>query len=447
MNADRLAVVGLITVLALAAHGQPATSPEPAPPGGAESPLSSSQAATEDAAETYWLKVTGDRVNLRSRPDTNCVVVDRLDAGTVLQARGAEFGWHAVVPPEGTFCYVSGEFIDKRSDTEGVVSVRAGNLRVRVGSLVQTIDPNSADVLALLPRGTRVEVLGSSGDWVRIAPPADVMFYIFGEHAVRISAEEAEELRRLNADAPAEATEPEAADEGTPEEAAANEQPTTTQPTAAAQADNEPAAAAPTRPGVVVISRTTPWGRRLAAVEEAIEQEQTRPPLDQNWETTLIRLMPIARQQDEPGVARVAAAWYEQLAERQLSQRRLRLARAIVARDKVEQMRLRIELERIEAARAQLRDARYAARGELLESTLPRADDAPAYKLRDPIGGAVVAYLRFVPGSGVTPRDRVGQYVGVRGEKEDNAALGAPVVTVQELETLNRPATEVLESR
>ncbi|MBN2445546.1 MAG: hypothetical protein JXO22_02395, partial [Phycisphaerae bacterium] len=87
-----------------------------------------------------WLRITGDRVGLRVRPDSNSLLVARLDCDAVLQSVGEQFGWYAVLPPEGVFSLVSTEYVDRRGEHDGVVSLASGNLRVRAGSLVSDVD-------------------------------------------------------------------------------------------------------------------------------------------------------------------------------------------------------------------------------------------------------------------------------------------------------------------
>ena len=159
-------------------------------------PLASAPSATTPAAaETIWLRVTADEVNLRSRPDANSVPVAQVERDTVLRGLGRDaYGWYRVAPPAGVFSYVAKEYVDRRGPIEGIVSVRSGTLRVRVGSLVRELDPLQSEVQVVLERGAAVRIVGEQGEWLRIAPPPGVCVYVSGEQVVMIGEDVAKRL-------------------------------------------------------------------------------------------------------------------------------------------------------------------------------------------------------------------------------------------------------------
>jgi len=370
-------------------------------PSAVDGPLDAAVAPAE-----YGLRVTGERVGLRALPDVNSALVARLPRGFVLRAVGAQHGWHRVVPPGGVFSYVSGEYVDRRSETEGVVSLASGNLRVRVGSLAVSLKPEQSDVQTTLPLGTRVRIVGSDGEWLRIVPPDGVRLYINAEYVDRIEAAElAVALREQGSLA-----------------VAPNERPTPT--------------TAPAGPDL-----NGPWGRRLLAVEQGIEEQDTRPALERNWDAALEALASIARQREEPHVARLAAEWMRTLRQRQADQAVLREAQAILADKQRDSARLERELEQIRRAREQARDGGYAARGAVIRSATASGDPrAPRYALQDPVTRRIVAYLRPVGNVGLEAW--AGRYVGVHGTRTASAELGADVIDVTRVEGLQAPATE-----
>ena len=206
------------------------------------------QPATRPQNEEYWLRVTAETLNLRSRPDTNSVPVIRLERDAVLRAVGSQFGWHKVVPPEGVFSYVSAAHVARQGETEGIVSVTSGALRVRVGSLIQDVDPAGADVQTVLERGTSVRILGAAGEWLKIAPPAGVYAYAADAYVTRVDDDVAARLMA--------------------------QQGVASRPV---QATASRAAARPVRPASVPTTTAPdlsgPWGQRLVLVEAAIETE------------------------------------------------------------------------------------------------------------------------------------------------------------------------------
>jgi len=370
--------------------------------------------AATQAAE-FWIRVTASEVNVRARPDVNSTPVSRVPRDTLLRATGVEYGWYRVRPPEGVFSLVAAAFVERRGVGEGVVRVRSGALRVRVGSLVQAVDPERSDVQTLLENGAPVRVLGEQGAWLRIAPPAGVGYYVSSEHAERVSDEAAAKLRPAGgvAERPRPPAEPSA-----------------------------PAAEAPDLGG--------PWGRQLLAVESAIAAEAERPALEQQWGELIARLSPIALQREEPMVAELARRWMTQLEERLAQRETLRAADELIRRSAREQAQHERELERI--ARLRQRAATqpaFTAQGELLRSqAVSDAGGRRFYKLQDPVTHRVEAYLRTGPG-GPELEPHVGRYVGVRGTRHADPKLGADIVEVRELMILGElgPATQPASGR
>ena len=401
---------------------------------GQTGPLTSAPSVTTQAtAETIWLRVTADDVNVRSRPDANSVPVARVERDAVLRAVGRDsYGWYRLIPPEGVFSYVAKEYVDRRGPGEGLVSVRSGTLRVRVGSLVRELDPLQSEVQALLESGATVRIVGEQGDWLKIAPPAGVYAFVFGDHVEAIGEEVA--VR-----------------ESAPSAAAA--QPVASQPAAVRTAD---VADRPTTQPADVSTRPTtrpadgpdltgPWGQRLLLAETAIEVEGRKPLLEQSWTEAFAWLRPIAAQREAPMVARLAQAWTAQLTQRMSEQDAVRDAEEVLRRAARDQAQHERELERIERARQAASRSAFAARGELLRSDAVGARDGKRwYKLQDPVTKRVEAYVEVDPQSRLDAERLVGQYVGVRGRRRTEPGWGADVVRADEIVVLERaePATQ-----
>jgi hypothetical protein len=133
------------------------------------------QATTQPTAEETWLRVTAEEVYIRSRADANSLPVARVPRDTLLHAVGRDpYGWYRIQPPAGVFSLVAAEYVDRRGPSAGIVSVRSGTLRVRVGSLVRDVDPLQAEVQTLLERGAAVQIVAEQGPWLRIVPAPGV---------------------------------------------------------------------------------------------------------------------------------------------------------------------------------------------------------------------------------------------------------------------------------
>ncbi|MCK4340184.1 MAG: SH3 domain-containing protein, partial [Phycisphaerae bacterium] len=284
------------------------------------------QPASQPTAQAYWLRVTADRLNVRSQPDANSIVVTRVERDAILRALGSRFGWHRVLPPEGVFSYVSAAHVERQSETEGLVAVRSGTLRVRVGSLVRELDPLKSEVQTLLERGTPVRIVGAQGEWLKIVPPEGVYLYVSDKYVQQVSDEVAARLG--------------AAITTTPQPAGIT----------SGEPSPQPIAVAATQPAEGP-DLSGPWGRRLVQVETAITAQAARPALEQAWDEPLTHLRPIAAQRAEPLAARLAAAWIVQLEERGADQEALRAAEEVLQRTARERARHERELERIKRLR------------------------------------------------------------------------------------------------
>lgn len=153
------------------------------------------QPAQPVTTPNYWLRTTANLVNVRSRADLNSRVVARVPLNTVLRGVAEEGDWHRILPPDGVFSLVSAAYIDRQSQTHGVVRVNVGTLRVRVGSTVVDVDPLKEEVQTRLTRGTPVDIVGEQSDgWLRIKPPAGVYYYISKTYTERITEDEARRL-------------------------------------------------------------------------------------------------------------------------------------------------------------------------------------------------------------------------------------------------------------
>jgi hypothetical protein len=375
---------------------------------------------TQPGPEGYWLRVMAEGVYLRSRPDANSLPVARLERDAVLRATGSEFGWHRVLPPEGVFSFVAAHYVEQQSDGTGVVSVRSGTLRVRVGSLVFDTDPLQCEVQTRLPRGTTVRIVGRQDDWLKIVPPEGVYMYVSGRYAKRVGDEVA---ARLGAP-------------GSPASQPGGITPATSRPTAEGEKQRQ-ADGAPDLSGR--------WGQRLVLVEAAIEAEARKPVQEQSWTAAIASLRPVAAQREEPTVARLAAAWITRLEQRIVDQGASRAARELARREARNKAQTQRELERIQRAQQNPTSRpTFDARGTLLPSYVSGDEGAsPRYRLVAPLTGRVQAYLEFPQPPGIDPQAYVGKYVGVRGERARQASLGADVIRVSEIVVLGRelPAT------
>ena len=112
------------------------------------------------------IRVTGQRVNLRSAGTGRASIVHVVSNGDELVAvKGLNGDWVAVKVPSDAGLWVYGELV-----RDGVVSVPKLDARSGAG-----ID---SQIICHLKEGDKVNVTGRSGDWLKIEPPSDCVFYI-----------------------------------------------------------------------------------------------------------------------------------------------------------------------------------------------------------------------------------------------------------------------------
>lgn len=382
--------------------------------------------ATQPAEARYWLRVTADRVNVRSRADLNSRIVGHVDRDDVLEAVGREYGWHRIVPPAGVYSLVSAGYVERVGPERGIVRVNT-TLRVRVGSDIQPRDPMVSEVQTRLPPNAEVEIVGALDDgWLKIVPPPGVYVYVSDDFVAQISAEVAQRLRAARATV-------------------------TSRPSSMAAGRTRPVTqrAATSRPGEPP-ELAGQWGRQLEQVLLAVQSEGRKPEVEQSWGTVLPRLRPIAAQRQEPQVAKLAAAWIEKIEQRMQEQAALRAGRGIARPAEHDAARHARELEEIRRQKEGLATRpTFDARGVLRPSfALPAGPYGLRYRLQDPFTHEVQAYVELPPELGIDVRACLGKYVGVRGEKQPAKGAGAALLRVKHMTVLNpdgpttRPARE-----
>ena len=113
------------------------------------------QAETNDVLK---IRVTGDRVSLRAKPDINSDLLDRAMRGEEMVYFEKTNGWLAVQAPESLDFWVAGEYVQN-----GVIQPE--KLNVRSGPSL------NYSVVAVLNEGDTVSLRGEFNDWLKIAPP------------------------------------------------------------------------------------------------------------------------------------------------------------------------------------------------------------------------------------------------------------------------------------
>ena len=120
---------------------------------------------TDTAVDLQKIRVTGDRVSLRSAPSLEGYLLESTMRGDELVYLGSSNGWVAVEAPDRVDFWVAAQYV-----TDGEVQPK--KLNVRAGP-----NQNYAKV-ALVLRGDKLTVRGESNGWLQIAPPAGSRVWI-----------------------------------------------------------------------------------------------------------------------------------------------------------------------------------------------------------------------------------------------------------------------------
>lgn len=373
--------------------------------------------AAEEQVFPYKAYITSDEVYVRSGPGQSYYPTDKLKAGQVVEVyRHDPGGWYAIRPPEGSFSWISGRFLQPGVENLAVVS--AQGVAARVGSRFSDI----RDVIQVrLDMAEVVEVLekrqsrGASdgGVWYKIAPPSGEFRWVFGKYVdpdhpvdgLRKTAVAAGDSSRADAQ-PAQASTP-----ATAEPASQQVAPQASTVAISGPSEAQPQIYGPVAPrelspeqfqagleeidmelSIMVIEEPTVWAfddmrhgaeSLLAQANTALERGRARVLVNK-----IFRFEDIKRRYDSIGALR---------AQTERSNRRLA---GLGPRDR-------------DADRPDDPERRFDGTGELIRVVSPRLG-APRYALVDELG-EVRCYVS--PAPGVPLRHYLGRQVGVTGTR------------------------------
>lgn len=122
-------------------------------------------AAFGQVATNFEGAVNADRVNLRVRPDAATEVVAQVQEGQILSVVKAEGDWFGVLAPTNAGVWIKSQFVK-----DGIVA--GDKIRLRSGPGIGYRD------LGVIRKDTKVVVRETHGEWVRLAPPDDLVLWI-----------------------------------------------------------------------------------------------------------------------------------------------------------------------------------------------------------------------------------------------------------------------------
>lgn len=367
-------------------------------------------------------EVAANDVYVRSGGSMNHYTICKLNAGDRVTVVGQNGKWYEILPPEGAFSLISGDYVDTADDKSGVVN--GNNVRVRAGSLLNT---HKYTVQRLLSKGAEVTILGRNADgFLRIAPPEGATLWISAEFLAPIS------YGTIARGADETSVGPSSDDDSSP--------PGNSETDAGAGSKRLPSRgeARGHRGTMLAALPATRERRLLATIDAEVEVELAKPLLDRKIDPFVERYQVLVGQDEDAFAKRYALARVEQLNTMNEIAGTVRKVRTLG--DRTDARRLEFLAERTERRQAEVPtpsgiDARGVLRVSALypEGSLPRR-----YRLVDTSRSTerTIAYVDIPADAGMNINALLGRYVGVRASRKRLMAGGVnpiPVLVAMEL--------------
>jgi hypothetical protein len=169
LNYKMAFILAILTIAATVGLAQPATTSTDEP--------STDVNTTAAPSFPYVAEITGNDVYIRSGPGTNFYSCGKLYKGDRVEVVSTQFGWSRIVPPAGSFSWISMQYVSSSLD-DPTVGIVTGDVSVYAGS--EGVKPmHSTYEQIRLKRGDKVKLLGEErDDYYKIAPPSGAYLWV-----------------------------------------------------------------------------------------------------------------------------------------------------------------------------------------------------------------------------------------------------------------------------
>lgn len=132
---------------------------------------SGSSKEVDTSSFPYTAEITGNDVLVRSGPGTNFYRCGKLNTGDKVKVVDKQFSWSRIVPPVGSFSWISMQYVTINPTDPSVGTVTGDNVRVYAGS--DYVKPHhSTSLQGKLSKGEKVKLTGEQlDDYYKIAAP------------------------------------------------------------------------------------------------------------------------------------------------------------------------------------------------------------------------------------------------------------------------------------
>ncbi len=414
MNAHRwVMALGLCAALAVPLASVPAVAQDQTAP------------EVPDAKYKFSGTINSSAVYVRSGPGESYYPTLKLEKGDAVTVVGMKFDWLKIVPPPGSFCYISQAHVQRRGDGS-VGRVTKNDVLIKAGS---TLNAVKYMVLSKLDEGADVKILGEADEYFKIAPPPGTFLFVNKQYvdpgkALSDTQPVAEAATEKTTDTAAVDTtstpDRGAADNHAAVEDSGQQTPSTQQ----LAADTQPAATQ------AAMSAEAAFEKLETEFQTATNQKLEEQPLDD-----LIKgYEPLAK-------SGKLAESMRRIAEFRLSVLKLRVAQRVQldearkADELVRQRRQAMGAER-EELQQRIKEsgiAFYTAVGTLQTSSLQQGGET-LYRLTDPANGRTIVYIRS--NDSKLPA-MLGQFIGVKGDVVTDQVMSLRSITPTSYETVD----------
>ncbi len=372
-----LITIFLISLVSTASVGQAAGSDE--------------AVAEQTLSFPYVAQIIGDDVNLRSGPGTNYYLCGKLNKADVVKVVQQKYGWSCVVPPEGTFSWISKQYVEIDPTNPSVGIVSGDNVRVRAGS-ADNNPLHSDQVQGMFDKGDRVRLMGEEqSDYYKIYPPSFAYLWVSTQYTKPLGT---------------------AVEEAKP-----------------AEEDKKPADSGLFAPAMVPATKDL---RQYYALEQIVKAEHEKPVLEQDYSTVKEALQLLAENKQAGKAARYAEYMVKRIESFELAGE---VSKAVQLQDQQLQQTkenirkaYQIKLEQLSSL------GRFAVIGKMQTSSVYGTEPVVKhYKILDSAGNIICYALP----AGSAPEMDISRYfdkkVGLVGTIEPHPATSSALVRFTEI--------------
>jgi uncharacterized protein YgiM (DUF1202 family) len=368
--------------------------------------------------------VNSPDVYVRSGPGEAYYATIKLTQGTPVTVVGIKYDWLKILPPAGSFCYVSKLFVERRGDGS-VGRVNRPDINVRAGSEMSAM---KTTVLSRLNVGDDVKIVGEQDEYYKISPPQGTYLYVNKQFINPVK------------ELPVAAAPVDSGDQSQARQTdTVAEDDSTTRPSSSLVSASAIDAPAATQPSAVVQPPAGPSPAELSEQSfKTLEAEFTAAsakPLEQQPIADLSkRYEALSNDANLADADRQTAGFRLAILKvRQNAQEKLADVTRMESQAAARTQSLKVEQDELQKRLDSQAVSLYAAVGTLQASSLQYGAQT-LYRLTDPATNRTVVYVR---GSDADALKLIGQFVGVRGQSVTDDRLNVQVIEFTAVEPVD----------